>query len=685
MSVPTPADTASDRRRSPERGVSIRWVAMLVVTLPLVALGISLVLLAAYTGERISRDLGETIVRGATDRVAEEVRSFLSHGVRTSNLYAARLRTGSLSARDLPVWERTMLEDLSATPEVASIAFGGTDGSATWLLRGPGRLEVGRVRAGLNDQAFEGVMDAKGNVGEEPLRIYHYDPRERPWFQAALDSKGPTWTPIYFWFGEGGADTTTGTGYVQRVPAADGSPSGPSAGVLVVDVSLAGLSGFLSTLQLAQEGWVAIVDGDGLLVAASRGDVVGADGKRSRLGELSAPVDADASESFASAAARAAADVFAPRTIVEIGQLNRVRVNGEWAIASIEPIRPYSGIEWRVVAVLPERAFLGQTRAMLVRAAAIAAILSVAGVLVGWRLSTRIAAPLERLASHVENVGAGDFDARIDLRAAREFTTLSAALNRMAGQLKERIALEQSLAVAVAVQKSLLPTHAPQDPGLEIVGRTRYCDAAGGDYFDFIEAAPIASGRTLIAVGDVMGHGIGAALLMASARAVLHAKAGEPGGLAGTMDTVNRVLSSGAGHNQFMTMLLLVIDTSASEARWASAGHDPAIVFRPSSDEFFELEGGEVPLGVLEDQAFSEYVRGGLRSGDIVFVGTDGVWETRDSAKRLYGKDRLRDLIRLHAASSCTEIASALEQALEDFRGPSPRTDDVTFIVARLR
>lgn len=685
MSVPAPADPAPARSGSLSRGVSIRWVAMLVVTLPLVALGASLIPLTAFTGERISRDLGETIVRGATDRVAEEVRSFLSHGVRTSNLYAARLRSGSLSSKNLPAWERTMLEDLIATPEVASIAFGGADGSATWLLRGPGRLEVGRVRAGHNDEAYEGVMDAAGNVGSEPLRIYHYDPRERPWFQAAMASKGPAWTPIYFWFGEGGGDTTTGTGYVQRAPAPDGSPESASDGVLVVDVSLAGLSRFLSTLQLAREGWVAIVDGDGLLVAASRGDVVGADGKRSRLGDLSAPVGADPADSFASSAARAAADVFAPRTIVEIGQLNRVRVNGEWAIASIEPIRPYTGIEWRVVAVLPERVFLGQTRAMLIRATAIAAVLSVAGVLVGWRLSTRIATPLERLASHVQDVGAGNLDARINLRAAREFTTLSGALNQMAGQLKERIALEQSLAVAVAVQKSLLPTRAPEDPGLEIVGRTRYCDAAGGDYFDFIEAAPIASGRTLIAVGDVMGHGIGAALLMASARAVLHAKSGEPGGLAGTMNTVNRVLSSGAGHNQFMTMLLLVIDSSALEARWASAGHDPAIVFRPASDEFFELDGGEVPLGVLEDQVFSEYVRGGLRAGDIVFVGTDGVWETRDSNKRLYGKERLKALIRLHAASPCAEIASALERALDEFRGPAPRTDDVTFIVARLR
>jgi len=105
----------------------------------------------------------------------------------------------------------------------------------------------------------------------------------------------------------------------------------------------------------------------------------------------------------------------------------------------------------------------------------------------------------------------------------------------MAGNLKEHIELRQSLAVAVEVQRSLLPAADPAAAGLDIAGRSKYCDAAGGDYFDFIDVANPRERAILIAVGDVMGHGISAALLMASARAALRAQATGSGDLARVM------------------------------------------------------------------------------------------------------------------------------------------------------
>ncbi len=181
-----------------------------------------------------------------------------------------------------------------------------------------------------------------------------------------------------------------------------------------------------------------------------------------------------------------------------------------------------------------------------------------------------------------------------------------------------------------------------------------------------------------------MGHGIGAALLMASARAALRARAGTPGGLAELMTIVNRVLACDTRHNQFMTMAILVVDPTEGILRWASAGHDPTFVYHPDRDEFGELAGGGAPLGIMDDGQYDEYTASGLKAGDLLFVGTDGIWEMRNGSGEFFGKERLRKLLQKYHARPAAEIADLLEESLRQFRGDVTPQDDVTFVVARL-
>jgi phosphoserine phosphatase RsbU/P len=645
------------------RAPSVRTVIAAAAVIPIVVVAIALVVLFSLTGRRISEQLGASLIADATARVESDLRAFLSHAVRTSDLYTRRILDGSLPIDDLGAWETDELHDLLTTPDVASICFGAADGSATWLLRAHGRLELGRVTRGNNDAAVEFVRDPAGPILPEPIRVYHYDPRERPWYRLALDHHRPIWTPIYFWFGDAGADSETGAGYTRAVRA----PDGTLLGVLVIDVTLHGLSAHLKSLPVASTGFAYLIDDHELLVAASDGHV------NSDLGERLLLSRSD------SAPARAVAAAIAADQSAHF--FRRLELEQGPARANITTLSPFPGINWRLVTVVPESAFLAEANALRARAVWISVLAAGGGVLLGVSLARLVSRPLIQLAGHIRRIGAGDFDARIDLYAAHELRELSDELNRMAGGLKERLALEQSLAVATQVQQSLLPHGAPDAPGLDIAGHIRYCDGTGGDYFDYIRLRP--GGPTLIVIGDVMGHGIGAALLMATARASLRAYATSCSDLGQLLTRVNADLARDVHQGRFMTMLLLLVDPSTGTLRWASAGHDRPIVYDPAG-RFIETEGGGIPLGVEAGAVYADSCVSGLAPGAVVAIGTDGVWEARKPGGEFFGKDRLRALVRDHARRPAAEIAAVVATALGAFLENCPFQDDATLVIVRL-
>jgi sigma-B regulation protein RsbU (phosphoserine phosphatase) len=233
------------------------------------------------------------------------------------------------------------------------------------------------------------------------------------------------------------------------------------------------------------------------------------------------------------------------------------------------------------------------------------------------------------------------------------------------------------------VQQHLLPSCPPEIPGFEIAAASVYCDETGGDYFDFATREVGGEPRTLIAVGDVTGHGIDAALLMASARAILRSRVASSTGLAELAAAMNEQLFVDSLDGRFMTLFLLELDPQGSRIRWVSAGHEPALLYHPDRDEFEDLGGRDIPLGVEAGWRFRPAERKGLEPGQILLMGTDGIWETRDPAGELFGKDRLRQLVRDHAAGPIDGLQAAIEQALMRHRGTRAQEDDITLVVLR--
>lgn len=310
----------------------------------------------------------------------------------------------------------------------------------------------------------------------------------------------------------------------------------------------------------------------------------------------------------------------------------------------------------------------------------------VAGVVaagLGVFLSRRVTRSLEELTAAVDKVAKGDLQAKAPVDGKDEFAVLGGAFNTMVPQLADGLKLKESLELAMEVQQALLPSGAPSVDGLEIAGRSIYCDETGGDYYDFIEMTNLSKDTLAIAVGDVTGHGIAAALLMTTARALLRGQAATTGNIANLITHMNRHLSRDCHGGRFMTMYYLVIDAATRHLRWVSAGHDAAIAYNPATDLFVELEGADLPMGVDSDWQYQEFERGGFIDGQVIVIGTDGIWETRDATGRMFGKTGLRELIRTHARRPSAEIAKVIADALSKYRQGKSQEDDVTLVVMK--
>ncbi len=310
---------------------------------------------------------------------------------------------------------------------------------------------------------------------------------------------------------------------------------------------------------------------------------------------------------------------------------------------------------------------------------AVALLVALAAFL-GARSVTR---PARRLAAAARDVAGGDFERRVDIPGRDEFAELGNAFNEMVPQLKERMDIRQSLALAQEVQQHLLPKAAPDVPGLDIAGRLLYADETGGDYYDFLLPPDVPDGQVGIAVGDATGHGVPAALLMTTLRASLRSAPVDPDALGDVAGRLNRQLARDAQGGRFVTLAYMQIDGAARRARWFSAGHDPVLFYDPGTDAFTELDAPDIPLGIDPARGFTACARDGWPDGGILVLATDGVWEARDPDGAMFGKDRLRDVIRDHRLWTADNICGAVERALAEFQRGEPAHDDITLVVVR--
>ena len=244
---------------------------------------------------------------------------------------------------------------------------------------------------------------------------------------------------------------------------------------------------------------------------------------------------------------------------------------------------------------------------------------------------------------------------------------------------------KKALALAGEVQKSLLPQDKPLVQGLDIAGRNVSCDEIGGDYFDFLWRQDSKKGPFGVVVGDISGHGVDSALLMTTARAFLRMRASQPGSISDIITAMNQHLAQDVlDTGRFMTLFYLSIDPRKKRLDWVRAGHDPALIYDPHKDTFEELKGSGVALGVTEGFSYTENQREGLQNGQIIAVGTDGIWEALNGNNEMFGKERLRQIISKHAHANALKILEAVYSELNAFTLGQKSEDDITLVIVKI-
>lgn len=241
--------------------------------------------------------------------------------------------------------------------------------------------------------------------------------------------------------------------------------------------------------------------------------------------------------------------------------------------------------------------------------------------------------------------------------------------------------LRASMQAAEAIQRRLFPSVSPACRGFEIAGASHAADEVGGDYFDYI---PICDGSTGIAIGDVSGHGLGPALLMAASRAYLRALALTHADVGEILTLANRALSSDLADGRFVTLFLARLDVEQRKLVYASAGHPPAFVLDSAGSVRATLDSRDMPLGVAPDEPFSASTEIALEPGELILMLTDGIVEATDRRGRAYGIERALARVQASRRRPAREIVGALCDDVTQFTECQSRDDDLTAIVIKV-
>ena len=241
---------------------------------------------------------------------------------------------------------------------------------------------------------------------------------------------------------------------------------------------------------------------------------------------------------------------------------------------------------------------------------------------------------------------------------------------------KER---ENQMELAREIQSRLCRA-AVHVPGYDIAGTTVQALDVGGDYFDFI---PMADGCLGIVVADVTGHGLGAALVMSETRAYLRALASQTTDPAEILTRMNGVLADDLPDNQFVTLLLALLNPRERTVVYANAGHVPGFHLDAEGRHKPNLTSLGPPLGIFKDQTYSSSGPVALEDGDVLLLLTDGVLETRDVSEMEFGLERAVQYISDHLHNPAQQIVEGLQRSVRAFED-GVYQDDVTALVIKV-
>ncbi len=336
---------------------------------------------------------------------------------------------------------------------------------------------------------------------------------------------------------------------------------------------------------------------------------------------------------------------------------------------------------------------------VLVLVAILFLIVEMISAVIGWSLARTITSAMQDLYNGTRRVAAGDFSHRIHVKGRDQLAAVTESFNTMTGHLerlvlveKEKERLQSELEIAREVQNQLFPRFTPQMATLEITGLCRPASMVSGDYYDFLS---LERNNVAIAIGDVAGKGISAALLMASIQSIMRTQLSaaypspaitvngacvSPCSTSAMVSQLNRQLFQSTSPEKYATFMFGVYDETDRVFTYTNAGHLPSILIRRGEATLLEVTGtvvGAFPSCVYQEQK----VR--LEQGDLLVSYTDGITEPENAYGEEFGADRLVETILKNQKLNGPDLMNCVMDAVRSWTTAPELPDDMTLVLAR--
>ncbi len=306
----------------------------------------------------------------------------------------------------------------------------------------------------------------------------------------------------------------------------------------------------------------------------------------------------------------------------------------------------------------------------------------------GYVTKQLLTAPIQGRDGHVVGVFQllnklhGEFDDEDEafLSALSVHAALAVENARLHRSAIEKERQDREIRLVQTVQRAYQPERLERQVGcMASAGLNQLCEDASGDYYDVFE---LADGRAAVVIGDVSGHGLGAALVMAQARALLHAFAPTSTGIPELLTLLNQHLARDMSAGRFMTLFVGIADPRMGKFQWNSAGHPPALLVR-ADGRLETLEPTGLVLGVLPETSYPPTEPVAMETGDVLLLYTDGATEAQDPQGEMLGEAGLARILTDLRHDEPGEILDGVRRALVTWTGGDDFDDDLTLVVLK--
>ena len=341
---------------------------------------------------------------------------------------------------------------------------------------------------------------------------------------------------------------------------------------------------------------------------------------------------------------------------------------------------------------LKESAIADRTARARTELATIALLTLLAGCVLSAILIGIFVKPIQALSDTVRAIGEGQMLTDIGSSGneeiddiARAFNEVTAKFRAAQGNVMEQERLQREMQVAQEIQQTLLPKSVPDLEGFEIGYLYRAAKEVGGDYFDFIDVDDRTKG---VVVADVSGKGVPGSLVMTMIRTALRMEARGNRSASDVMSKMNTFVTEDMRKGMFVTMFYVVLDSINRAVSYASAGHNPMILYRGGQDATYFLKPKGIPVGInaSDQDLFRKTIsveKLTLRQDDMLVIYTDGITEAMNPSRDQFGEARLLASIKRHGHRSAQEFADLLNEEIHEFTAGALQNDDITLVAIK--